>query len=105
MGIKLIKKTSKGRTASESLKMREGQYYSYFILRKGTKEKDIEKIIDTFENVVLDSNQTVESTALPEDQISIDIYGKMAPVEVSRALTIIRQCNSSYVELAINRGG
>ena len=89
---------------TETRRMDENTYYSFFILRKNTTEKAIEKVIDTFENVVLDGNQSVESTALPTGETSIEVYGKMSPTEVSRALTIINQCDSSYTELAINNG-
>lgn len=82
--------------------MDEGTDCSFFILRKNTTEKAIEKIIDTFENIVLGEDQGVESTALHTGETSIEVYGKMSPTEVSRALQVITQCGSDCTDLVIN---
>jgi len=82
----------------------EGRVTSYFVVRKDADEKAVEKIVATLEDAIL-NNQTVETTANPDGTVSIDIYGKMTPDEVARALQLPGQLSTSYVDLAINIEG
>ena len=107
MGIKLIKKkvpatlSESGRNAHAK---NEGRVTSYFVVNKNADEKAVEKIVATLEDAIL-NNQTVETTANPDGTVSIDIYGKMTPDEVARALQLPGQLSTSYVDLAINIEG
>lgn len=96
MGIKLIKKKTPAKN--------EGRVMSYFVLRKNTELKAIEKIVVTLEDAIL-NNQTVETTANPDGTVSIEIYGRMTPDEVARAIQLPGQLGTSYVDLAINIEG
>ena len=82
----------------------EGRVTSYFVLHKNAELKAIEKIVATLEDAIL-SNQTVETTANPDGTVSIEIYGKMTPDEVARAIQLPGQLSTSYVDLAINIEG
>lgn len=98
MGIKLIKKTNQREATNK------GRVTSYFVVNKNADEKTIEKIVATLEDAIL-SNQTVETTANPDGTVSIEIYGKMTPDEVARAIQLPGQLSTSYVDLAINIEG
>lgn len=95
MGIKLIKKTPA---------KNEGRVTSYFVLHKNAELKAIDKIIATLEDAIL-NNQTVETAANPDGTVSIEIYGRMSPDEVARALHLPGQLGTSYIDLAINIEG
>lgn len=95
MGIKLIKKTPA---------KNEGRVTSYFVVHKDAEEKAIEKIVVTLEDAIL-NDQTVETTANPDGTVSIEIYGRMAPDEVARAIQLPGQLGTSYIDLAINIEG
>ena len=82
----------------------EGRVMSYFVLHKNTELKAIEKIVVTLEDAIL-NNQTVEATANPDGTVSIEIYGRMTPDEVARAIQLPGQLGTSYVDLAINIEG
>lgn len=90
MGIKLIKN--------------EARVTSYFVIHKNAELKAIEKIVVTLEDAIL-NNQTVETTANPDGTVSIEIYGRMTPDEVARAIQLPGQLGTSYVDLAINIEG
>lgn len=98
MGIKLIKKTNQREAANK------GRVTSYFVVNKNAEENAVEKIVATLEDAIL-NNQTVETTANPDGTVSIEIYGKMTPDEVARALQLPGQLSTSYVEIAINIEG
>lgn len=89
---------------SETAPANEGRVTSYFVLHKNADLKAIEKIVATLEDAIL-NNQTVETTANPDGTVSIDIYGKMTPDEVARALHLPGQLGTSYIDLAINIEG
>lgn len=82
----------------------EGRVTSYFVVSKNAELKAIEKMVATLEDAIL-NNQTVETTANPDGTISIEIYGKMTPDEVARAIQLPGQLSTSYVDLAINIEG
>ena len=77
---------------------------SYFVLRKGTGLKAVDKIVATLEDAIL-NGQTVETTANTDGTVSIEIYGKMTPDEVARAIQLPGQLGTAYADLAINIGG
>ena len=77
---------------------------SYFVLRKGTGLKAVDKIVATLEDAIL-NGQTVETTANPDGTVSIEIHGKMTPDEVARAIQLPGQLGTAYADLAINIGG
>ena len=79
----------------------EGRVTSYFVLHKNAELKAIDKIVATLEDAIL-NNQTVETTANPDGTVSIEIYGRMSPDEVARAIQLPGQLSTSYVDLAIN---
>ena len=81
----------------------EARVTSYFVLRKGTGLKAVDKIVATLEDAIL-NGQTVETTANPDGTVSIEIYGKMTPDEVARAIQLPGQLGTAYVDLAINIG-
>lgn len=82
----------------------EGRVTSYFVVNQNAEEKAIEKIVATLEDAIL-NDQTVETTANPDGTVSIEIYGKMTPDEVARAIQLPGQLSTSYVDLAINIEG
>jgi hypothetical protein len=82
----------------------EGRVTSYFVLHKNAELKAIDKIVATLEDAIL-NNQTVETTANPDGTVSIEIYGRMSPDEVARAIQLPGQLSTSYVDLAINIEG
>lgn len=82
----------------------EGRVTSYFVLCKDADLKAMDKIVATLEDAIL-NGQTVETTANPDGTVSIEIYGKMTPDEVARAIQLPGQLGTSYVDLAINIGG
>ena len=98
MGIKLIKKTIKHEAANE------GRVTSYFVVNKNAELKAIDKIVATLEDAIL-GDQTVETTANSDGTVSIEIYGRMTPDEVARAIQLPGQLRTSYVDLAINIEG
>ena len=89
---------------SETAPANEGRVTSYFVVSKNAEEKAIEKIVVTLEDAIL-NNQTVETTANPDGTVSIEIYGRMTPDEVARAIQLPGQLDTSYVDLAINIEG
>lgn len=89
---------------NETAPANEGRVTSYFVVNKNAEENAVEKIVSTLEDAIL-NNQTVETTANPDGTVSIDIYGKMTPDEVARALQLPGQLSTSYVDLAINIEG
>jgi len=82
----------------------EGRVTSYFVLRKNAKLDAIEKIVATLEDAIL-NGQTVETAANPDGTVSLEIYGRMSPDEVARAIRLPGQLGTSYVDLAINIEG
>lgn len=82
----------------------EGRVTSYFVLHKNAKLEAIEKIVATLEDAIL-NDQTVETTANPDGTVSLEIYGRMSPDDVARAIQLPGQLGTSYVDLAINIEG
>lgn len=82
----------------------EARVTSYFVLRKDADLKAMDKIVATLEDAIL-NGQTVETTANPDGTVSIEIYGRMTPDEVARAIQLPGQLDTSYVDLAINIEG
>jgi hypothetical protein len=82
----------------------EGRVTSYFVLHKNAKLDAIEKIVATLEDAIL-NDQTVETTANPDGTVSLEIYGRMSPDDVARAMQLPGQLGTSYVDLAINIEG
>lgn len=89
---------------NETAPANEGRVTSYFVVRKDAEEKAVEKMVATLEDAIL-NNQTVETTANPDGTVSIEIYGRMTPDEVARAIQLPGQLGTSYVDLAINIEG
>lgn len=82
----------------------EGRVTSYFVVNKNADEKAVEKIVSTLEDAIL-NNQTVETTANADGTVSLEIYGRMSPDDVARAMQLPGQLGTSYVDLAINIEG
>lgn len=91
----------KGEAAKRTLHKSEGRVTSYFVLHKNAELKAIEKIVATLEDTIL-KDQTVETTANPDGTVSLEIYGRMSPDDVARAIQLPGQLGTSYVDLTVN---
>ena len=92
-----------GNAKNES-RVNESRVTSYFVLRKDADLKAVDKLVVTLEDAIL-NGQAVETIANPDGTVSIEIYGKMTPDEVVRAIQLPGQLGTAYVNLAINIGG
>lgn len=94
MGIRLIKK-------NEGASANEARSVSYFSLVGETDERDVEKFVSTLEDAVLDG-QSIETTAVPDGTIDVDIYGQLSPDAVSRILQVASQLGIHVFALGVN---